>query len=144
MPTRDKQHRDQDTNPLFSNCNETRIHASAGRKSVSCTVKDVARLAGVSTATVSRVANGAGNVSGNARTKVLAAISKLKYCPNANAAELGRANAGIRRDRGLHVSALTRREGRADFQSGTACAGSGESDGRIVVTGRRNISDDES
>jgi hypothetical protein len=108
MPARDEQHRDREIDPLFSNYKGTRIHTPAGRKAVSSTVKDVARLAGVSTATVSRVTNGASNVSGNARTKVLAAISQLKYCPNANAAELGRANAGIRRNRGLPVSALNR------------------------------------
>ena len=115
MSTGNEQHRDRDIDPLFSSYNGIRIHAPVGLNAMSCTVKDVARLAGVSTATVSRVTNGASNVSGNARTKVLAAISKLKYYPNAHAAELGRANAGIRRNRGIHVSALTRRAGRADF-----------------------------
>lgn len=115
MAIRDEQHRDRDIDRLFSNYNAISIHAPAGLKAVSCTVKDVARLAGVSTATVSRVTNGASNVSGNARAKVLAAISKLKYCPNANAAELGRANAGIRRNHGLPLSTPARREGKADF-----------------------------
>jgi hypothetical protein len=66
-----------------------------------CTVKDVARLAGVSHATVSRVVNGAGNVSSKTRTRVLTAVSNLQYCPNAHAAELGRANGGISRKRGV-------------------------------------------
>ena len=70
----------------------------------SCTIKDVAKLAGVSTATVSRVLTDAGNVSGETRTKVLTAIARLQYCRNAHAAELGRANSGIRRRRGMGVS----------------------------------------
>src|SRR5579863_1628844 len=57
---------------------------------MSTTIKDVADLAAVSTATVSRVVNGTGNVSGETRTRVLTAISSLKYYPNAHAAELGR------------------------------------------------------
>lgn len=63
------------------------------------TVKDVARLAGVSHATVSRVVNGATNVSRTTKAKVLSAISRLQYCPNAHAAELGRANGGLARKR---------------------------------------------
>ena len=57
---------------------------------MSTTIKDVAELAAVSTATVSRVMNGTGNVSGETRTRVLTAISSLQYYPNAHAAELGR------------------------------------------------------
>jgi hypothetical protein len=66
-----------------------------------CTVKDVARLAGVSLATVSRVVNCADNVSSDTRMKVLIAVSKLRYSPNLHAAELGRANGGISRKRGV-------------------------------------------
>ena len=69
-----------------------------------CTVRDVARLAGVSVATVSRVVNGAANVSGLTQAKVLMAISSLQYCPNTSAAELGRAGGGISRKRGIHLS----------------------------------------
>jgi hypothetical protein len=79
-----------------------------GENVVSYTVKDIARLAGVSTATVSRVANGAENVSCVTRTKVLSAISRLQYCPNAHAAQLARANGGIPRKRGIHVPSLAR------------------------------------
>ena len=70
------------------------------------TIKDVARLAGVSTTTVSRVANGAGKVSGETRTKVLTAISRLQYCPNAHAAELGRGNSSGAPKSHAHVRAL--------------------------------------
>jgi hypothetical protein len=101
MPTRVEQLRDREIDSSFADYSGMRIHAPSGLNSASCTVRDVARLAGVSTATVSRVTNGASNVSCDARTKVLAAISKLRYRPNAHAAELGRANAGIRRNRGL-------------------------------------------
>ena len=66
---------------------------------------DIARLAGVSTATVSRVVNGSGTVSRKTKTKVLNAISGLRYCPNTHAAELGRENRGIPRKRGIYVAA---------------------------------------
>jgi uncharacterized protein with WD repeat len=58
---------------------------------MSTTIKDVAKLATVSTATVSRVLNGTAKVSGEIRTRVLTAVSRLQYHPNAHAAELGRA-----------------------------------------------------
>jgi DNA-binding LacI/PurR family transcriptional regulator len=67
----------------------------------SCTVKDVARFAGVSTATVSRVLNDAGRVSSTARAKVMRAISSLRYRPNAHASELGQANAGVPKKRSI-------------------------------------------
>ena len=81
-----------------------------------CTVSDVARLAGVSTATVSRVVNGAVNVSCRTKAKVLTAISRLRYCPNTSAAELGRAGGGISKKRGTHLPALALHRGEADFQ----------------------------
>lgn len=46
------------------------------------TIKDVAKKAGVSIATVSRVINKADNVNPDLRQKVLEAISKLDYKPN--------------------------------------------------------------
>jgi len=46
------------------------------------TVKDVAELAGVSVATVSRVVNGSGKVADSSRLRVEKAISELGYCPN--------------------------------------------------------------
>jgi transcriptional regulator with XRE-family HTH domain len=62
-----------------------------------CTLKQIAKVAGVSTATVSRVANGAESVSRKTRVKVECAISELRYRPNELAAELARSNAGIPR-----------------------------------------------
>jgi len=58
---------------------------------MSTTIRDVAKLAAVSTATVSRVMNGTGNVSGETTKRVLIVILSLQYYPNAHAAELGRA-----------------------------------------------------
>jgi hypothetical protein len=52
------------------------------------TVKDIAKLAGVSTATVSRVINASSTVSPLARTAVITAIDQLRYIPNRNASEL--------------------------------------------------------
>lgn len=55
------------------------------------TLKDVARLAGVSTATVSRVLSGTGYVSEEVRKRVQAAIDELHYQPNGIARSLRRA-----------------------------------------------------
>ncbi|MBZ0301753.1 MAG: LacI family transcriptional regulator, partial [Anaerolineae bacterium] len=52
------------------------------------TIADVARLAGVSTGTVSRVMNGADNVHPDTRSKVNQAIAKLGYEPNFQARSL--------------------------------------------------------
>ena len=49
---------------------------------MSATIKDVAREAGVSVATVSRVLNGSCNVSDESTQRVNDAISKLNYSPN--------------------------------------------------------------
>lgn len=49
---------------------------------MSATIKDVARVAGTSTATVSRVINGSQNVTEKVRKKVQAAIEELDYSPN--------------------------------------------------------------
>lgn len=46
------------------------------------TIKDVAKLAGVSVATVSRVLNGSGYVNVDTRKKVEAAIEQINYAPN--------------------------------------------------------------
>lgn len=97
-------------------------YAGSGRSSddamsarVSCeadarpfTVKDVARLAGLSIATVSRVVNGSQNVSYEARAKVLSAISRLEYCPNPHAAMMGRSGSGIQRKRQISKPASVR------------------------------------
>jgi DNA-binding LacI/PurR family transcriptional regulator len=65
-------------------------------------LEDVARRAGVSTATVSRVLNNIGVVRKATRTKVLKAADELKYAPNLHA----RALAGAGRTIGLIVSNL--------------------------------------
>jgi transcriptional regulator with XRE-family HTH domain len=54
------------------------------------TISDVARLAGVSRTTVSRVLNGSEKVSRETRIRVQTAIAKVQYSPNTNAAELRR------------------------------------------------------
>src|SRR5215831_10041894 len=54
------------------------------------TVIDVAKAAGVSIATVSRVTNGRGNVKRETELRVLDAISRLHYQPDTMAVELRR------------------------------------------------------
>ena len=49
------------------------------------TINDVARIAGVSKRTVSRVINGSLSVGDTTRTRVEKVISELKYSPNAQA-----------------------------------------------------------
>lgn len=55
---------------------------------MAATIKDVAKLAGVSTATVSYVINGMEHVSGETRGRVLSAIGELQYRPSALARSL--------------------------------------------------------
>jgi len=81
------------------------------------TINDVARSAGVSTTTVSRVLNGASNVSGETRTKVLSAISELRYCPNPHAAELGRVKSVASSNDHVHVRALVGEKGKTTIRS---------------------------
>lgn len=52
------------------------------------TIKDVARLAGVSVATVSRVINNSPKASDSSRQAVGQAMEQLQYHPNANARAL--------------------------------------------------------
>ena len=86
---------------ILAVCSEMTAGVATVRVVRPSTVKDVARLAGVSQATVSRVVNGTTNVSRETKAKVLTAVSQLQYCPNAHAAELGRANGGTARKQGL-------------------------------------------
>jgi len=61
---------------------------SSRRSRGTVTIDDVARAAGVSAMTVSRVVNGESNVRDTTRAKVLAAIERLNYTPNAAARNL--------------------------------------------------------
>ena len=61
-----------------------------GRSGRAPSVADVARLAGVSTQTVSRVSGGAQNVRPDTRDKVLQAMDRLGYSPNRAAQALRR------------------------------------------------------
>ena len=62
---------------------------------MSVTFKDVAKLANVSTQTVSRVTNSSTNVAEETRKKVNAAIKQLGYIPNKGAQILGRARSKV-------------------------------------------------
>lgn len=49
---------------------------------MAATIKDVARLAGVSPSTVSRVLNQKGVISDETKQKIVSAMEQLKYVPN--------------------------------------------------------------
>lgn len=55
---------------------------TAGRRRRAPSIEDVARLAGVSAQTVSRVSTGANRVSAETRARVVAAMDQLGYSPN--------------------------------------------------------------
>jgi LacI family transcriptional regulator len=61
---------------------------------MSVTIKDVARLAGVSVATVSRVMNSSAPVTETTRTRVLAIARDLRFAPNGSARALSRQRTG--------------------------------------------------
>jgi len=56
------------------------------------TIKDIARIAGVSVSTVSRVLNDHPDVSSVAKEKVLAVVQEYNYIPNTSARELGKSS----------------------------------------------------
>jgi len=85
---------------------ENEENAFAGLSNVPCTIWDVARLAGVSIATVSRVTSDSDNVSPKTRAKVMAAVAQLQYSPNAAAAELRRGKGSNRKMRSVHRPAM--------------------------------------
>jgi LacI family transcriptional regulator len=60
----------------------------AGSKAKPHTIKDVAREAGVSIASVSRVMNGHNNVQPETRDRIAAVIDRLRYSPHLGAREL--------------------------------------------------------
>ena len=63
-----------------------RLHV--GGQGLAATLKDVAREAQVSTATVSRVINGHGNVTDATRARILSIIEQLRYVPDSAARSL--------------------------------------------------------
>lgn len=56
------------------------------------TIKDIARISGVSVSTVSRVLNNHPDVSEAAKDKVLAVVKEYNYIPNTSARELGKSS----------------------------------------------------
>jgi LacI family transcriptional regulator len=62
--------------------------ASAGRAGAVASIKDVARKAGVSIASVSRVMNDRENVGTETRERVMAAVRSLRYVPHSGARSL--------------------------------------------------------
>ena len=67
-------------------------------------IKEVARLAGVSTATVSRTINGSDKVTPETAKRVKRAIEQLKFYPNTNARALGSGKSSLY---GLIISDIT-------------------------------------
>ncbi|MBU8974742.1 LacI family transcriptional regulator [Lysobacter sp. MMG2] len=78
------------TSALHSNLKTITVRAHCPRRPCvsSVTIKDVARVAQVSVATVSRALNGHGNVAEDVRNRVFAAAQELRYTPHAAARSL--------------------------------------------------------
>src|SRR5256885_12361613 len=70
------------------------VGAPSGGVRMSVTIKDVARLAGVSVATVSRVLNASAPVRDDTRDRVLQVTKELRFSPNSAARTLSRRRAG--------------------------------------------------
>jgi transcriptional regulator with XRE-family HTH domain len=70
--------------------NQAATKLAVGPEAAPVTLSDVARMAGVSKMTVSRVLNGHPKVSAEKMDRVNAAISKLHYLPNEHAIKLRR------------------------------------------------------
>lgn len=93
------------------------------------TLKHVARLASVAPVTVSRVVNGAENVTVATREKILAIIRDVGYSPNVHAANLRReglrnAREGNRRDRPRSAEERLVAGAKSDHgASGSGCEG---------------------
>ena len=102
---------------LMTSTSVARREATAGGKSRShpASIHDVARLAGVSNQTISRVLNGHPSVRGSTRDRVLAAIGELRYRPNRAARMLGTRRSKI-------IGVLTAEAGSRRGQAGTVRA----------------------
>ena len=59
--------------------------AQKREKNMSATIKDIAKIVGVSTSTVSRALNGTAPISEEVKTKIQKAIKEVDYHPNASA-----------------------------------------------------------
>jgi len=73
---------------------------------MSVTVREVAKQAGVSVTTVSRVLNNHSSVSARTMRKVKAAIEELQYTPNLSAASLRRNHHQVLATGGQHATSL--------------------------------------
>ena len=72
------------------------------------------------------------------KTKVLNAISGLRYCPNTHAAELGRENKGIPRKRGIYVAAPTDTTAKLTSDSGTGGSSKRRTTGQLHLLEAEN------
>lgn len=70
------------------------------------TIEDVARAAGVSPMTVSRVINDKGHVNDATRSRVVWAIKEMRYTPNSAAQALAAGDAAHRRPTAAEIAAL--------------------------------------
>ena len=74
--------------------------ASNSDKPSRFTIRDVAQMAGVSTATVSNVVNNTGKVSRATRERVRAAIESMNWKPDKNARNLAKKSEGSMAENG--------------------------------------------
>ena len=92
MNLRNERNQIRDTRFVTYSRKRVEREASPGFNAASITLSDVARMAGVSNMTVSRVLNGSAKVSAGKMDRVKSAISMLQYRPNEHAINLRRGN----------------------------------------------------
>ena len=83
-----KKDKDPGGEPVFGQSSAAADDPSVAGKSLRLTIHDVAKLAGVSVGTVSRVLNGFDNVLPETKMRVQEAIDRLGYTPNVVARSL--------------------------------------------------------
>jgi ABC-type transporter Mla MlaB component len=115
MPLKDEIQGELETDAVLCAWEERSTGTSNDTNLKSCTIKDVARMASVSVATVSRVVNGTTLVSAKTTHRVLSAISRLQYRPNAHAAQLGKENRGVPRRREFDMAGFARQGSKTGF-----------------------------
>jgi transcriptional regulator with XRE-family HTH domain len=137
MNLRNEQQQTREESFVSYNRKQAGLNVAIRPDAAPVTLSDVARMAGVSVMTVSRVMNGNPKVSAEKMDRVKTAISKLQYFPNEHAIKLRRGK-GKRLPKGvIQLPALL------EGQSPRQWRPSDEVLGSPLPTGQKALSEDE-